>query len=114
MSAATPGPWTAMQGEAGTIFICPLVDGVAAVRFPLAKVFDFTYHLTGQHKAEQLANARLMAAAPALCDLLHEALDLVPRINDDDPMAPPLAEWLRRVRTTLANSTTPTTQRSPA
>lgn len=30
--------------------------------------------------------------------LLVEALDMVPRISDDDPMAPALREWCREVR----------------
>ena len=33
-------------------------------------------------------------------DLLTEALDLVPRISGDDPMAPALADWCRKVRAT--------------
>lgn len=33
--------------------------------------------------------------------LLVEALDLVPRISDDDPMAPALADWCRKVRATI-------------
>ena len=36
--------------------------------------------------------------------LLTEALDLVPRISGDDPMAPALAEWCRKVRTSVQES----------
>ena len=32
---------------------------------------------------------------------LTEALDLVPRISDDDPMAPALAQWCRGAKTVL-------------
>ena len=33
--------------------------------------------------------------------LLEEALDLVPRIGEDDPMATALLDWCRRVRVAL-------------
>lgn len=36
--------------------------------------------------------------------LLLEALDLVPRMSDDDPMAPALADWCGRVRAALSES----------
>lgn len=48
------------------------------------------------------ADARLIAAAPEQHALLTEALDLVPRISEDDPMAPALAEWCRSVRAIVA------------
>jgi hypothetical protein len=47
------------------------------------------------------ANARLIAAAPEQNALLVEALDLVPRISEDDPITPALAEWCRRVRAVI-------------
>lgn len=34
-------------------------------------------------------------------DLLIEVDDLLPRISGDDPMAPALADWLRRVRSIM-------------
>ena len=36
-------------------------------------------------------------------ELLSEALDLVPRIDDNDPMGPALVEWCRKVRAALAS-----------
>jgi hypothetical protein len=48
--------------------------------------------------------ARLIEAAPEQNALLVEALDLVPRISDDDPMAPALAEWCKRVRIIIAKA----------
>lgn len=33
--------------------------------------------------------------------LLHDALDLVPRVSDDDPMVPALREWCASVRAAL-------------
>lgn len=41
------------------------------------------------------------APAPQMLKALEESLDLVPRISDDDPMAPALAEWCRGVRALL-------------
>lgn len=38
-------------------------------------------------------------------ELLREGLDLVPRIDDDDPMAGALLDWCRRVKTVLDNPT---------
>jgi hypothetical protein len=43
----------------------------------------------------------LYAEPPRSTALLTEALDLVPRISDDDPMAPALAEWCGKVRAAL-------------
>ncbi len=42
-----------------------------------------------------------MKLSPDLRTLLLEALDLMPRINDDDPIAPSLAEWCRQVRAVI-------------
>jgi hypothetical protein len=53
---------------------------------------------SGENYAEDCANARLIAASPDQNALLIEALDLLPRVSDDDPMAPALAEWCRRAR----------------
>lgn len=48
--------------------------------------------------------ARLDAENRELRGTLSEAMDLVPRISDDDPMAPALAEWCRGVRAALAKA----------
>lgn len=45
---------------------------------------------------------KLLAAAPTFYKLLDEAIDLVPRISDDDPMAPALADWVRKVRAAMS------------
>lgn len=50
-------------------------------------------------------DARLITAAPAQFALLDEALDLVPRMSDDDPIAPALVDWCRRVRTLRIETT---------
>jgi len=54
--------------------------------------------------AELDADRALIARAPDLLELLLEALDLVPRMSDDDPMAPALADWCGRVRAALSES----------
>jgi hypothetical protein len=54
------------------------------------------------HTPEQLA--RIREAASKQNALLIEALDLVPRISDDEPMAPALAEWCRNARLLLARA----------
>jgi hypothetical protein len=41
-------------------------------------------------------------------ELLVEAMDLVPRMSDDDPIAPALAEWLRKVRAAVTTTDTET------
>ena len=50
------------------------------------------------------SDARLIAAAPEQHDLLIEALDLVPRISEDDPIAPALAEWCRKARAAIVKA----------
>lgn len=47
------------------------------------------------------AKRRLEEGAPQMQALLTEALDLAPRVSDDDPMAPALTEWCRRARALL-------------
>lgn len=58
-----------------------------------------------RHNRDYEANARLIEAAPDQYDLLTEALDLVPRISDDDPMAAELFEWCRKARAAIAKTT---------
>lgn len=94
MSAHTPGPWSQYAGD-------PLVivnaDGSSLGEASAGDPFiPFL---------QQLANAKLMAAAPTQHELLVEALDLVPRMRDDDPIAPALADWCRKVRAAIAEAT---------
>jgi len=51
---------------------------------------------------ETQTNLALIAGAPDQHALLVKALDLVPRISEDDPMAGALAEWCRDVRAVIA------------
>lgn len=96
----TPGKWQVIQPEQvqGTDEWQGLMilDGS---RRTLAEIFSVR---TTGNDIEPQANARLIAEAPAQHGMLVEALDLVPRISDDDPMAPALAEWCRNVRALLA------------
>ena len=88
----TPGPWHVGM-KPGPMIYGPNGEGIADMSFPMVA--------SGEHKA----NARLIAAAPEQHDLLIEALDLVPRMSDDDPIAPALAEWCRKARTVIAKAT---------
>lgn len=45
--------------------------------------------------------------------LLVEAIDLVPRVSDDDPMAPALAEWCERVKVAIAKARDCAAPKSP-
>lgn len=58
------------------------------------------------NRAEDKSNAALVCYAanrfPEVVKLLAEADDLLPRINEDDPMGPALAEWLSKIRAILA------------
>jgi hypothetical protein len=51
-------------------------------------------------KFAQLALAHDLAVerAETLATLLRQALDLVPRVDDDDPMVPALLDWCRQAR----------------
>lgn len=42
----------------------------------------------------------LFEQPPILHSLIVEALDLIPRMSDDDPIAPALRDWCRRAATT--------------
>ena len=88
----TPGPWTE-AGIVGERF------NIMAGAYAVAHVV-----MDGGHISDKAAyaNARLIATAPDQNALLVEALDLVPRISDDDPMAPALAEWCRKVKSVLS------------
>lgn len=57
-----------------------------------------------EYRERAAADARLIATAPEQHNLLTEALDLVPRMSEDDPIAPALAEWCQRVRTVVAKA----------
>ena len=54
------------------------------------------YYITWPSGTRQLERDRAELIAG-----LTEALDLVPRISDDDPMAPALAQWCRGAQTVL-------------
>lgn len=62
-----------------------------------------------RNQARYEYECRLEEGAPAMRELLSEALDLVPRISDDDPMAPALADWCHRASATLHEIGEPTT-----
>lgn len=84
----TPGEWWASGLEVGS-------GPVMAVK--IAKVSGSSYQ-------EALANASLIAASKGMYSLLDEALDLLPRINDDDPMVPALVEWCRNARALMLSA----------
>lgn len=92
----TSGPWIVEALTDGNTFkvISQDYGTIVVVADPLANELN---------RSEELeANAKLIAAAPSQHDLLIEALDLVPRIGDDDPMAPALADWCRRVKALIS------------
>lgn len=53
---------------------------------------------------EEAAALDFEAAEGEMRALLGESLDLVPRMSDDDPIAPALADWCTRVRVALAKA----------
>lgn len=53
------------------------------------------------YRQESAALAALSREVEGQARLLRDALDLVPRISDDDPMAPALADWCRSARAAL-------------
>lgn len=110
----TPGPW-----EAGALDVTSKV--LAAIqgdaRAFVVRAEDQYAHRPGAmcvvalcggvgnelHQRSE-ADARLIALAPDLATLVVEALDLVPRISDDEPMATTLLDWCRRARTAIAKA----------
>ena len=96
MKQHTPGPWFVDTTNPDAPFgICQDVEngwGIAEVK-------------TFAPEGSDTANARLIATAPEQHDLLIEAVDLVPRINDKDPMAPVLADWCRKARAAIKKAT---------
>jgi hypothetical protein len=97
-----------------TVPIVPSVEAFrtlfAAVRAaPQAGVPGDAVYLTGEEQAmlrKALSRSgRIVhdgsSADAGTRELLAEAIDLVPRVSDDDPMVPALVEWLRKVRAAL-------------
>ena len=92
MSKFTPGPW-----------VVKLFNRDISVQYQPSHVIAANGTKIVQFDTASCdATARLIAAAPELYAKLEEALDLVPRISDDDPIAPALADWCRAVRALLA------------
>lgn len=101
MDKHTPGPWTVVERDVvgAEFFIVP--EGREIYQDVASGIIDHHDHYTPDTLR---ANARLMASAPEQHNLLNEALDLVPRMSEDDPIAPALAEWCQRVRAVVAKA----------
>jgi hypothetical protein len=69
-------------------------DGVYTLNYPhRCDLDEIRYYPRRRHELErQLTQARA---------LLADALDLAPRMSDDDPIAPALADWCWRARAAL-------------
>ena len=85
MSEHTPGPWKARPGGAEVI-TAYAPEGVRAHGYGcgndfIADLNDGEYH-EYYDRAEQEANARLIAAAPELLEALEELADLVDDLVD--------------------------------
>lgn len=74
----------------------PLLDHLTE-----GKDFTFKEAPTPQEMPRPDAAKPLLMAAPELVTLIVNALDLAPRMNDDDPIAPALAEWCTQARAIL-------------
>jgi len=97
--------------DSGCCALCGLEDVVSDV---IADPFAEAYRLLNGTDVSQVASYAQKNIRRALrClslhsrerheerELLAEALDLVPRISDDDPMATTLLDWCRRARAAL-------------
>lgn len=97
MSAPTPGPWVASSTDV-------LQDwSDRAFRRVVARASDDTYR--GVIEAEQIANARLISAAPELLSIVIEVLPIMESLDvsaedDDEPM-----EIVTRCRAAIAKAT---------
>lgn len=96
----TPGPWTATESRKNEwMIIAPDLD--------LARILhNGRPHPDGKRgmHAAMAANARLIAAAPDLVEALKLFEDLCPRVSDDDPIAPALADAVKQARDALAKA----------
>lgn len=95
----TPGPWR-YEKATGTVRDARNHCLFSARTFAAGGSYD-----AANNEAAE-ANLRLIAAAPAMFDLLTEADDLIPRIDESDPMGPALRDWLRQARAILNRATT--------
>lgn len=81
----TPGPWEAPRlGHDGAVY---------APNAPKGTLWRICDGIRGLDEFECAGNARLIAAAPALLDLAHEALKVLEPIADCDPA---VRAWIER------------------
>lgn len=83
----------------------PFKVGVQALAPHVTRIMSGSKCVASVYGPNQEQDAAYMAHAanayPLLVEQLQEVDDLLPRINDDDPMAPALRDWLRKVRETM-------------
>lgn len=89
MSKFTPGPWKWFETENGDARVNPQNGGLVIAQCSVRDPFD----------TEQSANARLIATAPDLLEMLVEAHDIIDAIGQ-----PETAEVAARMRAVIAKA----------
>lgn len=88
----TPGPWSVNATPQSSNQNWVVLDSAPGHHKRVCAVYS----------SNDEADARLIAESPAMLASLTEAIDLVPRISEDDPMSPALAEWCRGIKAIVA------------
>ena len=94
----TPGPWTLGTRHPGRVLARGSVNGFVAMVCALAED-------TASPSEQELANARLIAAAPALKDAVQEMLDNLDEIQPTHLEALGLTVVLDKLRAAIAKAT---------
>lgn len=98
MSKHIPGPWYLRKIEGG-YRRTPKIEIRTVNSGGIGNLIASIPAIIDADDAE--STAKLIAAAPAMHELLTEALDLVPRISEEELIAPALADWCRNVRAVI-------------
>lgn len=104
----TPGPWKITESANAIVVMGPNAQHVVII--PLFKEYAWSkeewegLNLEEKNKVS-IANARLIAAAPELLEVIREAVDSAEReMAKGRKASPGLATWLEKARAALAKA----------
>ena len=97
----TPGPWALLPEECDKPYIRIRGTNLGG-RYKIANVLTPVYERVHAREAEETrANARLIAAAPDLLEVLQYFMPFIDSEQDDERQAP----WVEKARAAIAKAT---------